>query len=149
MTLSFAPERIEQTRRVFEQLDRARQGGLTIRKHEFLHALRSITEPEEASLDSLLETKILSSPKRPPIVPKTAARRPSRVARAGDNVCGGRRWGANSAGCPACSENPMPRLCRLMPVFASTRWLPKPDAFDWMRDTAMRRPSASMPAVQR
>lgn len=70
-----APERIEQTRRVFEQLERARQGGVTIRKHEFLHALRSITEPEESSLDTLLDTKILSSPKRPPIVPKTAGQR--------------------------------------------------------------------------
>jgi phosphate starvation-inducible PhoH-like protein len=70
-----APERIGQTRRVFEQLDRARQGGLNIRKHEFLHALRSIAEPDETSLDELLDTKIICSPKRPPIVPKTAGQR--------------------------------------------------------------------------
>ncbi|MEZ0253917.1 MAG: PhoH family protein [Chthoniobacter sp.] len=70
-----APDRIEQTRRVFDQLDRARQGGLNIRKHEFLHALRTVTEPEETSLDELLETKILTSPKRPPIVPKTAGQK--------------------------------------------------------------------------
>jgi phosphate starvation-inducible PhoH-like protein len=67
-----APDRIEQTRRVFDQLDRARQGGLNIRKHEFLHALRSVTEPQETTLDQLLDTKVLTSPKRPPIVPKTA-----------------------------------------------------------------------------
>ena len=65
------PDRIEQTRRVFDQLERARQGGLNIRKHEFLHALRSVTEPEEPRLDELLETKIVTSPKRPPVVPKT------------------------------------------------------------------------------
>jgi len=70
-----APDRFEQTRRVFDQLDRARQGGVTIRKHEFLHALRSVTEPEEASLDELLDTKILCSPKRPPVIPKTVGQR--------------------------------------------------------------------------
>ncbi len=68
-------ERIAQTRRVFEQLDRARQGGLSVRRHEFLHALRSVTEPDATSLDQLLETKIVFSPKRPPIVPKTAGQR--------------------------------------------------------------------------
>jgi phosphate starvation-inducible PhoH-like protein len=69
------PDRVEQARRVFEQLDRARQGGVSIRKHEFLYALRSVAEPEEPSLDELLDTKILFSPKRPPIVPKTAGQR--------------------------------------------------------------------------
>lgn len=70
-----APDRIEQTRRVFDQLDRARQGGLNIRKHEFMHALRAVTEPEETSLDDLLDTKVLTSPKRAPIVPKTAGQK--------------------------------------------------------------------------
>lgn len=69
------PERIEQTRRVFEQLERARQGGVTIRRHEFQQALRSVTEPQETSLDELLDTKLLGSAKRPPIVPKTAGQR--------------------------------------------------------------------------
>ena len=69
------PDRIEQTRRVFDQLDRARQSGLTIRKHEFMHALRSVTEPEETTLDDLLDTKVLTSSKRAPIVPKTAGQK--------------------------------------------------------------------------
>jgi phosphate starvation-inducible PhoH-like protein len=68
-------ERIEQTRRVFDQLERARAGGINIRKHEFNQALRSVTEPDETSLDQLLDTKILGSAKRPPIVPKTAGQR--------------------------------------------------------------------------
>lgn len=68
-------DRIEQTRRVFDQLERARQGGVNIRKHEFLHALRSVTEPEETPLDALLDTKVLTSPKRAPIVPKTAGQK--------------------------------------------------------------------------
>jgi phosphate starvation-inducible PhoH-like protein len=75
LRLEGEPDRIEQARRVFEQLDRARQGGVTIRKHEFHYALRSVTEPEESSLDELLDTKILFSPKRPPIVAKTTGQR--------------------------------------------------------------------------
>lgn len=70
-----SPDRIEQTRRVFDQLDRARLSGINIRKHEFLQALRAVSEPEETSLDELHDTKILCSPKRPPIVPKTAGQR--------------------------------------------------------------------------
>jgi phosphate starvation-inducible PhoH-like protein len=70
-----APDRIEQTRRVFDQLEKARQGGLNIHRHEFLHALRAVTEPQETTLDELLDTKILCSPKRPPIVPKTAGQK--------------------------------------------------------------------------
>lgn len=69
------PDRIEQARRVFEQLDRARQNGVSVRKHEFMVALRAATEPSEAGLDELLESKIICSPKRPPIVPKTAGQR--------------------------------------------------------------------------
>ena len=68
-------DRIEQTRRVFEQLDRARLSGVSVRRHECLQALRSVTEPDESTLDELLDSKILTSPKRPPIVPKTAGQR--------------------------------------------------------------------------
>ena len=50
-----APDRVEQPRRVFDQLDRARQGGVSIRKHEFLQALRAVSEPEETSLDLVLD----------------------------------------------------------------------------------------------
>lgn len=70
------PDRIDQARRVFEQLDRARQSGLSIRKHEFFYALRAVTEPhDESGLDQLLDTRISLSSKRPPIVPKTSGQR--------------------------------------------------------------------------
>ncbi len=69
------PDRIEQARRVFEQLERARQGGVSIRKHEFMSALRSVSDPNESGLDELLETKIPTSPKRALIVPKTIGQR--------------------------------------------------------------------------
>ncbi|HEV7869522.1 MAG TPA: PhoH family protein [Chthoniobacteraceae bacterium] len=71
------PEQIEQTRQVFDQLERARQGGVGIRKHEFLYALSSVFEgsAEEGGLDSLLDTKVTTSSKRGAIVPKTLGQR--------------------------------------------------------------------------
>jgi phosphate starvation-inducible PhoH-like protein len=70
------PQHIEQVRKVFEQLDRARQNGVSIRRHEFNYALRSVTQPEEQTgLDELTDTKILVSSKRGPIIPKTATQR--------------------------------------------------------------------------
>ena len=69
------PQRCQQVRRIFAQLDHARQSGVPIHRHEFLFALRAVTEPDELSLDELLDTKIVTSPKRPPIVPKTAGQR--------------------------------------------------------------------------
>ena len=50
----------------------------------------------------------------PPIVPSTAARRPSRsVTSAGVSVCGGCRPGAYSAGCPSSTEKPMPAVVQV------------------------------------
>ncbi len=67
--------KLEQARRVFDQLERARQGGVPIRKHEFQYALNSVLGDGSAGLDELLDTRILTSPKRPPIVPKTTGQR--------------------------------------------------------------------------
>ena len=69
------PEKIALVRRLFDQLERARQGGVPIRRHEFLYALRSVSEPGQTGLDELFDTKVLTSPKRPPIVPKTLGQR--------------------------------------------------------------------------
>ena len=70
------PENIERARQVFDQLERARQSGMPIRRHEFGYALRSVTEPETgAKLHELLDTKLVTSPRRAPIVPKTATQR--------------------------------------------------------------------------
>ena len=67
--------KLEQARRVFDQLERARQGGIPIRKHEFLYALGSVLEAGHSGLDELLDTRILTSPKRPAVVPKTTGQR--------------------------------------------------------------------------
>ena len=64
------PERFEQTKRVFAQLERARQNGVTIRRHEFLYALRNVASSEGGTgLDELSDTRIVCSSKRPPIIP--------------------------------------------------------------------------------
>ena len=70
------PERIEQARRVFDQLEHARKNGAGIRRHEFLYALRNVAEGGvETGLDELSDTKILCSSKRVPIIPKTPGQR--------------------------------------------------------------------------
>jgi phosphate starvation-inducible PhoH-like protein len=74
-------ENIDRAKRVFEQLERARQSGMPIRRHEFNYALRSVVEPPEAGegpghqLHELLDTKLATSPRRAPIIPKTATQR--------------------------------------------------------------------------
>ncbi len=69
------PPKIDQVRRVFEQLDKARQNGVTIRRHEFNYALRSVRETEATPLDELSNTRIQVSPKRQSIVPRSPAQR--------------------------------------------------------------------------
>ncbi len=75
LKLDGEPEKLDLARRVFEQLERARSAGIPIRKHEFQYALNSVLEAGSSGLDELLDTRILTSPKRPPIVPKTAGQR--------------------------------------------------------------------------
>lgn len=65
---------IDRVRRVFEQLDRARNNGVTIRKPEFTYAVRTILE-DGAGLDELSGTRIHVSSKRPVIVPKSPSQR--------------------------------------------------------------------------
>lgn len=65
-------EAVAQAKRVFGQLQEVQKSGVPIRGQEFQYALRAVTEPETAGFEKLLETKVLFSPRRPPLVPKTA-----------------------------------------------------------------------------
>ncbi len=70
------PAKVDIVRRLFAELDEARQRGLTIRGHEFRYALRTILGADSESapkknLTRLLDQKILCSSRKPPIVPKT------------------------------------------------------------------------------
>ena len=66
---------VETTGRMFRQLEDARRGGLSIRRYEFNYALRAVQDANAVGLDALIVTKIQCSPKRPPIIPKTAMQR--------------------------------------------------------------------------
>src|SRR4029434_1595171 len=64
-------EGIQRVQALFGQLDRARSAGLSIRKPEFLYALKAVSQNDRANLDELAATKIQCSPKRAPVFPKT------------------------------------------------------------------------------
>ncbi|MEO6054500.1 MAG: PhoH family protein [Chthoniobacterales bacterium] len=64
-------EDIESGKRVFEQLEEARQRGVTIGRNEFRYALGSMTSKSGENLSGLLKTRLVCSARKPPVVPKT------------------------------------------------------------------------------
>ena len=50
------PSRIDKAEHVFEQLEKARQKGVDIQKHEFNYALKSATEATDETLGDLAST---------------------------------------------------------------------------------------------
>jgi phosphate starvation-inducible PhoH-like protein len=68
------PAKIDKAQRVFDQLEEARQKGVPIQKHEFQYALNSVSEAREENL-SEVATKVLASPRKPPIVARSAGQR--------------------------------------------------------------------------
>lgn len=66
------PGEIDRTRRLFGVLDSARGRGVSIRQHDFAYALDLVARGEEATLNRMLSDAIRISPKKPPVVPKTA-----------------------------------------------------------------------------
>src|SRR5437868_8085742 len=69
------PDKIDQAQRVFDQLEQARQKGVPIEKHEFQYALNSVSEARDDNLSDVISTKIVTSPRKPPIVARTAGQR--------------------------------------------------------------------------
>ena len=68
---------LDRARAVFDQLHDAVKQGIAIQRHEFHQALDSVSAngtPAEP-LSSLLETKIHCSPRKPPVVPRTAGQK--------------------------------------------------------------------------
>jgi len=62
---------IAQVRRIMQQLEAAWKGGLGVTAHEVDLAIDAALSKNGQGLESLLETKIVTSPKKPPILPKT------------------------------------------------------------------------------
>jgi phosphate starvation-inducible protein PhoH and related proteins len=63
---------IEKARRLFDQLEAARQRGMQIHRHEFQYALDAVSGKSQESLGELAQVQILSSSRRTPISPKTS-----------------------------------------------------------------------------
>ena len=62
---------IEKARKVFDQLEEARQHGVHIRRHEFQYALDSVADGSRQPLGQLAGHKVLTPPRRAPIIPRT------------------------------------------------------------------------------
>ena len=65
------PEQLDRAQRVFDQLEQARQKGVDIHKHEFSYALNSVTEARADNLSDVVDVKIATSSRKPPIVART------------------------------------------------------------------------------
>jgi len=62
---------VERARLVFEQLDQARQRGIVIGRHEVKYAVQATSSGKPADLSRLIDSKIITSPRKPPVVAKT------------------------------------------------------------------------------
>src|SRR6266576_5969495 len=69
------PGRLDKAQQVFEQLDKARQQGVDIQRHEFNYALKSVTGDQDENLGEIVLTKITTSSRKPPIVARSANQR--------------------------------------------------------------------------
>src|SRR5256885_6558148 len=69
------PNRLDKAQQVFEQLEKARQQGVDIHKHEFNYALKAVNEDHDANLGDIVSTKITTSLRKPPIVARSENQR--------------------------------------------------------------------------
>src|SRR6266404_2167996 len=69
------PGSLDKAQQVFEQLDKARQQGVDIQRHEFNYALNSVTGQKDENLSDIVSTKITTSSRKPPIVARSANQR--------------------------------------------------------------------------
>ena len=69
------PAQLDRAQRVFEQLDQVRLKGVDIHKHEFNYALNSVTEAHADNLSDVVDVKIATSSRKPPIVARTHGQR--------------------------------------------------------------------------
>jgi phosphate starvation-inducible protein PhoH and related proteins len=69
------PEKIDKAQRVFDQLEEAQKKGVPIQKHEFQYALNSVSESRGDNLTDAVSMKITTSPRKAPIVARSAGQR--------------------------------------------------------------------------
>jgi phosphate starvation-inducible protein PhoH and related proteins len=74
--LDGSAEQTGRAAKVFNQLDEARRGGTTIGKQEFRYALASVENDEPGSgITELAADRIVCSPRKAPVIPKTTGQR--------------------------------------------------------------------------
>lgn len=66
---------VTRAKAVFDQLQEAVKTGIRIHPHEFHYALQAAESDSKDTLEQLLQTRILCSPRKPPIIPKTAGQK--------------------------------------------------------------------------
>ncbi len=71
MKIEGAAEDLDRTRGVLDQLREAVKRGTAIHRHEFLYALNAVEGGEAGGLGKLLDTRLVCSPRKPAVVPKT------------------------------------------------------------------------------
>ena len=69
------PEQVGRAQRVFDQLEKVRQKGVDIHKHEFSYALNSVAEARPQDLTDAVDVKITTSTRKAPIVTRTLGQR--------------------------------------------------------------------------
>ncbi len=75
LKLEGEPEQIARAERVFAQLEKVRQKGVDIHKHEFSYALHAVTEAQPEDLTDAVNVKIATSSRKAPIVTRTVGQR--------------------------------------------------------------------------
>jgi phosphate starvation-inducible PhoH-like protein len=68
-------EKIDKAQRVFDQLEAAQKNGVPIQKHEFQYALNSVAESRDDNLSDAVSMKIVTSPRKPPIVARSSGQK--------------------------------------------------------------------------
>jgi phosphate starvation-inducible PhoH-like protein len=68
-------DKVDRAQRVFNQLEEARRKGVDIQKHEFNYALDSVAEKRADDLTDVVDVKITTSPRKPPVVARTLGQR--------------------------------------------------------------------------
>ncbi|SDU19942.1 phosphate starvation-inducible protein PhoH [Verrucomicrobium sp. GAS474] len=68
-------EGVARAKKVLAQLQKAQEGGLVIRKKEFLFALEATEEKRSVALADLHAARVEVSPKKPAVIPKTPSQK--------------------------------------------------------------------------
>ena len=69
------PGRLDKAQQLFQELEKARQQGVAIQKHEFNYALKAVSEERDENLSEIVSTKITTSLRKPPITARSANQR--------------------------------------------------------------------------